>query len=125
MGRQARLSDFVSQEDIEELRRSNTRGKRGKRQFDDVDALAAEIIARFGYELYKDWNAGLFDHTKLMRMLSGERARERAAWIPVETIIEAMVGSCIKRHKGDKAPKGPKIVRKIIKSDIKTAQGER
>lgn len=124
LGRQARAADFLSEEEMRELRAVNRRGKRSKRLFSETDAQVAEMIARFGYDTYKAWLADEISDRKMAAMLNAERARERAMWLPIESIIANMVGACIKRHKGEKAPKGPKIAQKILKADIKAMQGE-
>lgn len=124
LGRVARVSDFVSQEEMVQVQINNARGKKTKRQFDDIDSLVAEMIARFGYDFYKDWNAGKIEDAKVSRMLLAERARERAIFLPLEATICHMVGACIKRHKGEKAPKGPKEAQKIIKAELKVIRGE-
>lgn len=124
LGRQARASDFLTEDDRRKLQQTNARGKRIKRRFDDVDAYIAEMIARFGYEAYLAWNRGEIAQEKMNKMILAERARERAAWIPVEGIIISMVGSCIKRSKKEKAPKGPKRAQEIVKNEVKMAKGE-
>lgn len=124
MGRQARAADFLSEEDLQELKAVNQRGKKSKPLFTETDAQIAEMIARFGYDAYKAWLADEITDRKMAAMLNAERARERAMWIPLESIVANMVSACIKRHKGEKAPKGPKIAQKILKADIKAAEGK-
>lgn len=119
-----RASDFLTKEEQDELRAVNARGKKSKRKFDDVDAFVAEIIARFGYEAYKAWGRGEITTTKMMRLVSAERARERQNMIPLYNIILATVTSCIRVGKGEKKPKGPKQAVNIIKREIKIAKGE-
>lgn len=122
----SRVSDFLTKEEQAEVRIANMAGKRAsKRKFDAVDAYCAEIIARFGYEAYKAWNSGELDDKLMARMITAERARERASWLPIEAIVINMVGSCIKRQKGEKAPKGPKAAQKVIKIEVQTARGEK
>lgn len=122
----SRVSDFLTKEEQNEVRLTNMIGKRGtKRKFDTTDAYCAEIIARFGYDTYKDWNSGKLDSKLVARMIEAERARERASWLPIETIVINMVGSCIRRQKGEPQPKGPKAVQKIMKIEVKAARGEK
>lgn len=119
------VAQFLSKEDLRELKRNNaTRKRRKKRAFDDVDALIAEIIARFGYDTYKAWDNDEIDDAKMNRWLLAERARDRAQFIPLEGVIAHMVGACIRRHKKERAPKGPKEAQKIIAQEIKAAKGE-
>lgn len=124
LAKEFRLSDFVSKEEVREVRQNNRRGKKKKRQFDDVDAYTAEIIARFGYDVYQKWNYGEIDSLKMQKWILAERARERSHWIPLESIVLYMVGACIKRHKREKAPKGLKMAQKIMKEDFKAMRGE-
>lgn len=124
MGEKFGVSDFLTKEEQEQLARANTRGKRGKRQFDDVDAYVAEIIARFGYDVYQKWNCGEIDAQQMMKWIAAERARERSHWIPLESIVISMVGSCIRRPKGEGAPKGPKNAQAVFKGDLKAMRGE-
>lgn len=124
LGRTFRASDFLTKEEQQELRQANLRGRRGKRKFDAVDAYAAEIIARFGYDTYKAWNEGELDAEKMYRMVLAERAREKALILPLESIIVTMVRDCIRRGKKDKKPKGPKEAARIIKQELKVIRGE-
>lgn len=122
----SRVSDFLTKEEQNEVRLANVVGKHGEeRKFDTVDAYCAEIIARFGYDAYKAWNCGELDSELVARMIAAERARKRAAWLPIEAIVINMVGSCIKRQKGEPAPKGPKAAQKIMKIEVKAARGEK
>lgn len=122
----SRVSDFLTKDEQNELHITNMVGKRSqKRKFDAIDAYCAEIIARFGYDTYKAWNNGELDDKLVARMIDAERARERASWLPIETIVINMVGSCIKRQKGEPAPKGPKAAQKIMKIEVKAARGEK
>lgn len=122
----SRASDFMSKNEHDELRAANMMGKRSsERKFDAVDAYCAEIIARFGYDAYKAWNSGELDSKLVARMVEAERARERAGWLPIETIVINMVGSCIRRQKGEPQPKGPKAAQKIMKVEVQTARGEK
>lgn len=124
VGQVYRASDFLTKEEQDKLRHSNFMGKRTKKKFDDTDAYCAEIMARFGYEAYVAWDNEEIDYKFMRRMVEAERARERAGWLPIETVVANMVGSCIKRQKGEPKPKGPKQTEKIMKIEVKTAKGE-
>lgn len=124
LGRVSKASDFLTEEEREELRRSNLRGKVSKRKFEAPYAHVAEIIARFGYDTYLAWNSFEISEEKMNQMIMAERAREKSQLLALETIVIQMVGSCIKREKGQSAPKGPKQAQKVIKEEIKTARGE-
>ncbi len=121
----SRVSDFLTKEEQAEVRAANMLGKPAKkRKFDVVDAYCAEIIARFGYDAYKAWDSGELDDKLMARMIAAERARDRADWLPMETIVINMVSACIKRQHGEKAPKGPKAAQKIMKIEVKHVKGE-
>lgn len=124
LGRVHRTSDYLTKEDKEDLMQSNFRGKRSKRKFNDIDALAAEILARFGWEAYQAWNNFEIPHEDMNRYLEAERAREKAQGLALKAIIVQMVGSCIKREKNQPQPKGPKQAQKIMKEEVKSAKGE-
>lgn len=120
----SRVSDFLAKDEQTELRVVNYVGRKKRQKFNKVDAYCAEIIARFGYDVYRLWNEGKFPADKMVRMIEAERARDRAQWIPLETIVINMVASCIKRQKGEQAPKGPKAAQKVMKIEVKAAKGE-
>lgn len=124
VGQVYRASDFLTKDEQDKLRHSNFIGKRSKKKFDKVDAYCAEIMGRFGYTAYKAWDSGEIDQEFMTKMVEAERARERAQWLPLETIIINMVGACIKRNKGEPQPKGPKQAQKIMKIEVKAAKGE-
>lgn len=116
-----RLSDLVSKEEKAKLRPAKPKKKR---LYDNIDAFVAEVIARFGYEVYQKWNSGDIPTKTLQKWVLAERARDRAQFIPLEGVIAHMVGACIRRNKKEKAPKGPKEAQKIISLEIKAARGE-
>lgn len=123
-----RASDLVDDKTLTELRRKAREGhkkKQAERLFDEIDALGAEIIARFGWETYQQWNYGKIPHKTVMRWINAERAREAAIQADLEAVIAAVVTSCIRRSKKDPEPKGPKIAQKIISQHAKIAKGER
>lgn len=119
-----RVSDFLSSEQVKELHKATSHSVKKKRLFDDIDALGAEICARFGYDAYLAWNRGDFDTDQMFRWLRAERARDDAKLLDLENIIICMVGSCIKIHKGEKKPQGPDKARKVWNSQLKRAKGE-
>lgn len=123
-----RASDLIDDKTLTELRekaRKSHQKKQAERLFDEIDALGAEIIARFGWETYQKWNYSEIPHENVMRWLYAERAREKANIVDLETIIAAVVTSCIRRGKKDPEPKGPKIAQKIINRHAKMARGEK
>lgn len=117
-------SDFMSKDDKLRIEQARQKSHEEKRKFDDVDAYTAEIVARFGYEAYKDWNKGVISDIKMSKWILAERARDKAKLLSIEGIIIAMVSPTIQRHKGKPAPKSPKVAMDIFKSDAKVARGE-
>lgn len=118
-----RLTDFMTKDERAFLHHVNAVGKIKRKQFDQVDAYMAEIIGRFGYDAYLAWNRGDITTKRMNALLAAERAREVESRLSLEIIVKAMVQSCIKLHKGEKRPKGPKFVEKIIRDEIKRAKG--
>lgn len=118
------VSDFLSNEEQEALRLAAYRGKKSKKQFDEIDALTAEITARFGYDVYKLWNNGEFDDVKMAHWLAAERAREYTHWAEISGVIYAMVGACVRVPKGKPKPKGPRAARKLVVKMQDKARGE-
>lgn len=119
-----RASDFLTKDEQEELKRINAAGKKAKRKFDDVDAFVAEIIARFGWEVYQLWDAGKIENQEMQKWILAERSREKANIMGLYSLIYSTVTSCIKLEKGQKKPKGLKIAQSIIKAETKLAKGE-
>lgn len=120
-----RVSDFLTNEEKEERIQRKAQQKPKKRLFTRADAIVAEMIGRFGYEFYKDWNEGRIDEELAYRLLAAERAREAESRLKIESIICHLVKDCIRRSKGDRRPTGPKAAAKIIKLETKIAMGEK
>lgn len=118
------ISDFMSSDEVTEVRRNNAIGKKKRRPYDTVDAFVAEMIARFGYDVYCAWNKDELSEELVNKMMVAERAREKAQLLELEGIIIAMVGACVKKEEGQPAPKGPKTAIKIFKRVAKMARGE-
>lgn len=120
-----RASDLMAADTLAK-RESEARERAAKKQppFDWVDALGAEIVARFGFAVYRMWNEGELETEQMVRWVKAERAREKEGLADLEAVIIAMVGSCIRRGKKDPKPKGPGIANKIYKRHIKQAKGE-
>lgn len=119
------VAELLSKQDRQELRRRNLARKHKKRaKFDKVDAYMAEIIARFGYETYKAWNKDEIDDAKMARLIEAERARERASWLPLESLLVAVMRGGIPTYKPKRIPSIAKEVGKIIKDELRRARGE-
>lgn len=117
-----RISDFLTEDEKKTLREVNSKGAPSKRLFDDVDAFCAEMVARFGYEVYEKWNSGLISDEKISRWLMAERARERGRLTNLEGIIIATVGSLPSSKKGGKLRR---IAIKIFKKENELASGKK
>lgn len=118
-----RASDFLTEEEKQELREVNARGRNINRPFDEVDSFCAELMARFGWEAYKAWLDGEFNPEKAMRFVAAERARQKREMLPLEAIIVNSVAGANHPTKHKSAPKGLKQAQKIIKLEIKEAKG--
>lgn len=124
-GKVFRVSDFLTKEDKEQRRQRKLKQKPKKQLFNRSDAIIAEMIGRFGYDFYKDWNEGRIDEEWAYRMLYAERAREAADRLKIESVICHLVKDCIRRSKGERKPTGPKAAAKIIKLETRIAMGEK
>lgn len=123
-GKVTRLTDFMTAEQRLELQRINyTARSPKKRKFDEIDALAAEILARFGWEAYKAWQEGEIETDRMMKYLLAERARERGRLLNAEAMMLAMIGSCVQKPKKGGTPKGVKLAQKIFKEEAEIAKG--
>ena len=118
-----RASDFLTSKEREELRESNARGKKTRKPYNAVDAIEAEIIARFGWATYKAWAGFEIDNAQMLKWLAAERARERAHLLPLEVVITASVAGANHPHKGH-APKTLKQAIKLVKEEARRAQGD-
>ena len=123
-GGSSRITDFLTDEEKLDLKRSNFQGKQKQKRFNDIDAYIAEMIGRFGYEFYKDWAKGEISTAKVNRYIAAERAREASRNLAVEAIVITAVSSCVKREKGQPKPKGMKVAQDIFKKEEKIAKGE-
>ena len=118
-----RASDFLSEEQIEELHEVNRRGKTIVRPYDEIDAFAAELLARFGWETYKAWQNGEFSHEKALRFIAAERARKVAEGLPMQiTLVNAVAGSNHPTKSGH-APQSLKNASRLLKEQQKQAKG--
>lgn len=123
--RTARVSDFVSKEQLEQLHRVNAIGKQERAKFDDIDAYEAEIIARLGYDVYKDWEAGIIANKRVSRWLLAERARQSQETMAIKAILANGFAGCANHDKNGKPPKTSKNIQKIMKNEVKQMKGVR
>lgn len=120
--REFRASDFLTQEQMEEVHESNAKGKKTA-GFDEIDAYVAEIIARFGYDTYRAWKCGDISEEDMARFVRAERVRDARQRLPLENIIIASVAGANNPTKGGHAPKSLKTAIKMLKSEEKLAKG--
>lgn len=116
-----RVSDFLTNEEKEQRVKDLAKPvvKANKRLYDGVDAMMAEIMARFGYEAYKAFKTGEISIEKMSKFLCAERAREKRLIAPLEAIIISSVAGANQPTKGKSAPKSLKNAIKILKDEQK------
>ena len=122
--RNFRASDFLTDEEIDEVHESNAKGKVNK-GYDIIDAYIAEIIARFGYDTYVAWKFGEIGEENMMKYIKAERAREVQNRLMIENIIVASVAGANNPTKGGHMPKSLKTAIKMLKNEEKLAKGAR
>ena len=120
--REHRASDFLTAEQIEEVKQSNLKGK--TKLFDEIDAYVAEILARFGYEAYVAWKNGEIDEKAMLRYIEAERAREARIRFALEAVIYSSMAGANNPTKSGFMPKSLKVAYNILKSEEKIAEGK-
>lgn len=115
-----RLSDFLSDQEKQELAESNARGKEPEKPYDNCDAYEAEMIARFGFDAYKAWLNGDIDELLMARMIAAERDREKQLLAPILAMIySANAGANNPADKNGHAPKSLRIAQDLLNKFIK------
>ena len=117
-----RASDFLTDEQIDEVHESNAKGKKTT-GFNEIDAYIAEILARFGYETYVAWKFGEIGEEQMAKYIQAERAREIRSRLMIENVIVASVAGANNPTKGGHMPKSLKSAIKMLKSEEKLAKG--
>lgn len=120
--REHRASDFLSDEQIEEVRKANIKGKKTSK-FNHIDSYIAEILARFGYETYIAWKNGEISEDLMVKYILAERAREAQSRYVLESVIVGAMAGANNRDKHGQAPKSLKTAVQILKSEKKLAEG--
>lgn len=120
--RNFRASDFLTEEEIDEVHESNIKGKKNT-GFDKIDAYIAEIIARFGYDTYVAWKFGEIGEEQMAKYIKAERARDVQNRLMIENIIVASMAGANNPTKSGHMPKSLKAAIKMIKSEEKLAKG--
>lgn len=118
----SRASDFLTDEQLAEVKESNIKGKKNN-AFNEIDAYIAEIIARFGYETYVAWKFGEIDEKSMVKYIEAERVREAKNRLRLENIIVASVAGANQPTKSGHAPKSLRTAIKMLKSEEKLAKG--
>lgn len=117
-----RASDFLTQEQVEEVHKTNAKGK--KTRYNVVDAYIAEIIARFGYDTYVAWKNGDIEEETMLKYIEAERAREIQSSIALKSIIVASIAGANNATKTGSAPKSLKMAIDILKKEQQRAKGD-
>lgn len=119
-----RASDFLTDEQIDEVHESNAKGKK-KTSFDRIDAYIAEIIARFGYETYVAWKFGEIGEEQMVKYIEAERAREVKNRLMIENVIVASVAGANNPTKSGHMPKSLKTAFNMLKKEHEIAKGNK
>lgn len=119
--REAKASDFLTNDEIAEIHESNIKGKKSL-GFDEIDAYVAEIIARFGYDTYIAWKDGDISEERMVKLVQAERVRDVKNRLALESIIVGSMAGANNPVHGH-APKSLKAAFNIIKSERKFAEG--
>lgn len=118
----SRVSDFLTDEEIKEVKESNLKGRKNN-TFNEVDSYIAEIIARFGYDTYVAWKFGEISETNMVKYIEAERARETKNRLRLEQIIVASVSGANHHNKSGHAPKSLRMAIKMLKNEEKLVKG--
>lgn len=118
----ARASDFLTKEEMDEVKISNLRGKAGAR-YTKVDAYIAEMIARFGYHTYMAWKKNDISDEQMAKYMEAERIRELKSRISLESIIVASVAGANHPSKSGQSPRSLKKAIDVIKKENKIVKG--
>lgn len=119
-----RASDYLSQQELDDLHVSNLRGKPIKKPYDDIDAFEAELLARFGWDTYQAWLAGNFETERALRFVAAERARDKQRIVNLEALIVSAVAGANNGDKNGHVPKSLRHAYKILQDELKKSQGE-
>lgn len=122
--RNHRVSDFLSGEQMSEIHANNAKVSEKRRKFNQVDAFIAEILSRFGWEVYQAWKSELISQDQIVRYIEAERARDARERLRLENLIVAAVAGANHPTKSGSAPKTLKAAFEILKNDSKEAKGE-
>lgn len=122
--RNHRVSDFLSGEQMSEIHANNAKVSEKRRKFNQVDVFIAEILSRFGWQVYQAWKSELISQDQIVRYIEAERARDARERLRLENLIVAAVAGANHPTKNGSAPKTLKAAFEILKNDSKEAKGE-
>lgn len=114
-----RASDFLSESEQEQLREANAKPAVQIKPYDEIDAFAAEILARFGWQTYQAWQGGEISTDKMLRYVAAERARAERDRLPLETLIFLSVAGSNHPGKNGKPPKSLASAHKLLQQEAK------
>lgn len=117
-----RASDFLSDEEQQELKKVNETSHKKERPYDNVDAFEAELLARFGWEAFQAWLKGDFEMNTAARFIAAERAREKRQLEPLAMMILSANAGANNGDKNGHAPKSLRTAQELVKQIHK--QGE-
>ena len=120
--REHRVSDFLTDEQVEEVRKTNAKGRK-THKFDQIDAYIAEIIARFGYQTYLAWKSGDISEENMVKYIEAERVREMANILSIKSVIVAANAGANNPTKAGHAPKSLKAAIDMLKKDQNFIKG--
>lgn len=114
-GQYFRASDFLSDQEKQQLQESNAKGKEPDKPYDSVDAYEAEMLARFGWGAFKAWLNGEIDEDRMAKMMLAERDREKTLIQPILTmILAANAGANNPADKNGHAPKSLRLAQEFL-----------
>lgn len=114
-----KVSDYLTPEEMEQLHTAHLL-RRKKPKFDLVDALEAEIVARFGWEAFKAWDDGEIAETRMYRWLNAERGREARGMAELESAIINSGSMSTSKNPKENA----RIVNKYVETNLSISKGE-
>ena len=119
-----RPSDFLTNDEMDNLHEANINRGKIQKPFDEVDSFEAEILGRFGWEAFKAYQNGEIHIEQLARYIAAERARHTAELYNLECIIVSSVAGANHPTKHKSAPKSLKTAIDIVKTEYKRAKGK-
>lgn len=117
------LKDFTTEAEREQLSRARAKAKAKAPKFDAASAVSAEILARFGFDAWKAWQNGEISQKQMSSYLAAERGRDLRLLADLETAISVLMTTVARRQRGKPAPKGFKMVQKMVQNHERIMKG--